>query len=341
MKALAAAFLFLAGCTHSSGSMWPDSVPPPLGEMMMVDALCELGRSELSEGLSGTWYEPVSRTLYAVQDTNARIVPFTIPNHGSARWTPGTPIALQGRPSATWDGEALSHAHGEFLVVADEGAGQIERFDHAGHYLGALPLPERFARPVRENKGIEGLSVSPDERFLFAANEAALEDEGPLATHALGTTVRILRRELASGRDEQRAYRTEPLGAGGDGEMGVSDIAALDDDVLLVLERGYQAGYGNTVRIFFVDFRQIDRASGLDRETPLLRKTLWVDFARLPARGAGHDSPQPNPILENYEALALGPTATEHLRELFVTSDDNASTHQRARILTLVGVLPP
>jgi hypothetical protein len=337
MKAMAAV-LVLVGCAHTGGSMTTGSDPAKPGEILFFDALCELGRSELSQGLSGTWFDPRTLTLYALQDTEPRIVPF-IADGSFKRWSTGEPIALQGRPSATWDGEALSHVHGEFLVVADEGAGQIERYDHGGHYLGTLALPERFARPVRENKGIEGLTVSPDERFVFAANEAALEDEGPLATHALGTTVRILRRDLTSGRDEQRAYRTEPLGAGGDGEMGVSDIAALDDDVLFVLERGYQAGYGNTVRIFRVDFRQLEPTGALDARTPRLRKDLIVDLALLSAPGAGHDSPQPNPILENYEALSLAPVATEDVQLVVLTSDDNVSSHQRARILVLHGIL--
>lgn len=333
-----AAVLVLVGCAHTGGSMTTGLEPARPGEGLQLADLCELDRNELSQGLSGTWFDPQQRTLYALQDTEPRIVPFNA-DASFERWTAGAPIALQGRPSATWDGEALSRAHGELLVIADEGAGQIERYDAGGHYLGTLALPERFARPVRENKGIEGLTVSPDERFLFAANEAALEDEGPLASHTLGTTVRILRRDLTSGRDEQRAYRTEPLGAGGDGEMGVSDIAALDDDVLLVLERGYQAGYGNTVRIFRVDFRQLEPTGALDAETPRLRKRLIVDLSLLHARVADHGSPQANPILENYEALAVGPTMTDDVRLLFVTSDDNASSDQRPRVLVLDGIL--
>jgi hypothetical protein len=298
-------------------------------------ALCELARSEISEGLSGTWFDPSTRTLFALQDTVPRIVPL-VASADFRSWTAGTPITLQGRPSAAWDGEALSHVDNEFLAIADEGAGRIERFDAAGRYLGALALPERFAQHARENKGVEGLVVSPGGRFLFVANEAALVDDGPLATHALGTTVRILRHELASGREEQRAYRTEPLGAGADGEMGVSDLTAISDDVLLVLERGYQAGYGNTVRIFRVDFRTGDVVSGgLDPATPLLRKTLVIDLAALPARGVSHDSPQPNPVLENYEALALGPEQRDGRRLLFVTADDNARSEQRPRILVL------
>ena len=48
-----------------------------------------------------------------------------------------------------------------------------------------------------------------------------------------------------------------------------------------------------------------------------------------------HPSTQPNPILDNYEALAIGPALADGRRLLFVTSDDNASASQVARVLVL------
>lgn len=55
----------------------------------------------------------------------------------------------------------------------------------------------------------------------------------------------------------------------------------------------------------------------------------------LPAGNTKHPGTQPNPILDNYEALAVGPTLADGRRLLFVTSDDNASTTQVARVLVL------
>lgn len=293
----------------------------------------DLPRTDATQGLSATWFDEGARVLYALEDTVPRIVPLAA-SDDFATWTPGDPIALTGRPDAAWDGEGLARAGDELLVVTVETTPLVERFDARGKYLGKVELPAHFADQSPGNKGLESLSVSPSGRFLFTANEAALTTDGELATKSAGTKVRILRRELESGRDEERSYVTEPLGAGGRGDMGVSDVTAIGDDVVLVLERGFQAGYGNTVRIFVADLAsQSDLAAPID-------KRLVVDLGSLPAEGIDHPATQPNPILDNYEALALGPVLPDGRRVVFVTSDDNASTEQVARVLALALRLP-
>jgi hypothetical protein len=188
-------------------------------------------------------------------------------------------------------------------------------------------MPAYFSEQATGNKGLESLAASPDGRYLFVANEAALTTDGAKATKSAGTTVRILRRELEGGADVEKKYTTEPLGEGGNiGDTGVSEVAALSDHELLVLERGYQPDYGSTVRIYRVD---------LDEDADVLTKALVVDLATLPSEGIDHPGTQPNPILDNYEALALGPTLEDGRLTLFVTSDDNGSAEQVARVLVL------
>lgn len=286
-------------------------------------AAFDLPRTGATQALSATWFDVETSTLFALQDTEPRIVPLAGSNDWKT-WTPGSPIALTGRPDATWDGEGLARAGDVFYAITVETTPLLERFDRAGRYLGAVDLPPVFAKQAPGNKGIESLSLAPSGKYLFAANEAALTTDGDVATKSKGTLVRILRRDLATGSDEERQYLTEPLGAGTGGDMGVSDVTAISDDAMLVLERGFQSGYGNTVRIFAVEF-----------SSPPLTKRLVVDLATLPADGLTHPSIQPNPILDNYEALALGPTLADGRRVVFVTSDDNASAGQVARILVL------
>jgi len=304
-----------------------------------VHALFDLPRMHSTHSLSGTAFDPATRTLFAIPDKDPMIVPL-VANADFTAFTVGTPLPLTGRVDTAWDGEGLVRADGGFIAVTQETVPLVERFDATGKRTGAITLPAHFAMQAPPgNKGMESLTISPSGRFLYTANENALVMDGSPSTKTRGTIVRILKRELATNKDIELAYRTEPLGAGGaTGDMGVADLAAVDDDVLLVLERGFQPDYGNTVRIFRVDLRtgtHVEGAPALSDATPVLTKTLIVDIGTLPPGSASHPGPEPNPILENYEALALGPTLADRSRLLFVTSDDNASATQVPRVLVL------
>ncbi|APR79592.1 Hypothetical protein A7982_04939 [Minicystis rosea] len=324
-----------AGTGGSADAGIPDATAPALELLAVVD----LPRMETTQGLSGTWFDAATHTLFAIQDLAPRLVPFTV-SDDLHTFTPGDPIDLTGRPDTAWDGEAVVRLGDELVAVTVETAPLVERFDATGHYLGAIEIPALFSQQTSNNKGLESLARSPSGNSLFTVNEAALTIDGPQPSKKVGTTVRILRRALDSVQDEQRAYRTEPLGEGTGGDVGVSDLLALSDTELLVLERGFQSDYGNTVRIFRVDFAapgavDVSAVASLDATTPVLEKTLVVDIGALPASGATHPGIEPNPLLDNFEALALGPTLADGRRAIFVTSDDNASATQVPRILVL------
>jgi hypothetical protein len=307
---------------------------PPDVELL---AVADLPRVDVTQGLSGTFFDATTGTLYAIQDTGPSLVPLS-PSADYRSWTPGSPIVLSGRPNPAWDGEGLAREGDTFIAVTDETVPLVERFDASGKYLDAVSTPARFAKQSPGNKGLESLSLSPSAKYLFTANEGALTTDGTLSTKSQGTLVRVLRRDLDTGADEEHAYRTEPLGPGTGGDMGVSDVTAIADGTVLVLERGYQTGYGNTVRIFRADLASspdVSSIDALDASTPVLEKSLVVDIGALPSDGVTHPGTQPNPILDNYEALALGPTLPDGRRVVFVTSDDNASAEQVARILAL------
>lgn len=297
----------------------------------------DLPRTSATQALSATYYDAATNTLWAMPDRTATLVPLA----GSAdfrTWTPGTPVPLTGRPGATWDGEGLTRIGEAWTAVTVETVPTVERFDAKGAFLGAVTMPAVYTHPRAGNKGLESLTSSPDGAFLFTANEQALEGDGPASTKAAGSVVRILRRELATGKETQHAYRTEGLGAGTGGDMGVSELAAISATRLLVLERGYQSDLGSTVRLFHVDLTgapDVQGEAALGATTPSVAKELVVDLGTLPADGFTHPGTQPNPILDNYEALALGPTLPDGRRLVFVTSDDNQSATQVARVLVL------
>jgi hypothetical protein len=107
----------------------------------------------------------------------------------------------------------------------------------------------------------------------------------------------------------------------------------LSDQALLVLERGYVPLLGNTVRIYRVTLAGAADVSG---QTSLaapgltpVTKTLLFDLAQCPPSGAPAREPQPNPLLDNFEGLAVGPVLPDGRRTLLLVGDDKwrALTH--------------
>ena len=338
MRRLLAAlpFLVVFGCettktdapapSSSSGADGGAETSTAEAKGVEVLGVIDLPRTADTESLSATYYDASTRTLHALCDKLPIVVPITIADDYASA-SVGKPLALTGRPDDSWDGEGLVRIGNELYAVTQETVPLVERFDESGAFVARVDVPAYFSDQATGNKGLESLAASPDGRFLFIANEAALTTDGAKATKTAGTTIRILRREIAGGAEIERKYGTEPLGEGGaTGDMGVSEIAALSDHELLVLERGFQPDFGSTVRIFRVD---------LDEDADVLTKTLVVDIATLPSDGISHPGTQPNPILDNYEALAIGPMLDDGRVTLFVTSDDNGSAEQVARILVL------
>jgi len=325
-----------AGADSGAGEDGGGTVPTSV----TVYSVFELPPTIPTQTLSAIAFEATTKTLYALRDIDARIVPLVSVDDYKT-WKAETPIQLTGRPSSGWDGEGLVLANGGFIAVTEETVPTVERFDATGKWLDKVAIPARFASQAQGNKGLESLTISPSGNYLFTANEGALTTDGPLATSSKGQLVRILRLDAtkpSNGGDEEHAYRTEPSSPSG-GTMGVTDLAALSDDTLLVLERGFKADYGNTVRIFRVEFGssvRVDAVASLDDMTPVLKKTLVVDLSELPSDGITHPGPQPNPILGNYEGMALGPTIADGRRLLFLITDDNASPiDQVSRVLVL------
>ena len=246
-------------------------------------------------------------------------------------------------------------------MVAQETSEAVFSVDRSGHgatRIGIPPLPG-----TRDNKGLESLGhvESAEGRYLFAANEQALESDGPVSTVERGTVVvvRILRRRLGGGDgggaggndsdsgsdhdDLEVAYQTEPVFAraskGGESDNGVSDIAVLSPERLLVLERAYVPGAGNAIRIYEVDLRgarDVREMADASAAAPVAKR-LVLDLALLPdARCAGPARPGPSRALENYEGMALGPLLPDGRRVLFLVSDDNCcESGQRPRLLAI------
>ncbi len=302
-------------------------------------------------GLSAMTYDQRRGVYYSLVDngpaatSEARFYTLRLPTKGG---TLGEPEILDvttlkdgsGQPftASNFDGEGITLTRRGDLLVSSETEPSIRRFSRDGVLLEEFPVPQKFkvapAGEGQRNQTFESLSLSPNGRSLFTANEGYLLADGETADGS--DRIRILHYE-DRGRDgfvpaEEFFYLADP-------GLGVVEIVALSEDELLILERGFQSGVGNTVRVYKVS---LDGAQDVSAEPSLaqpglepVEKELLVDLADCPPSGATMPGTQTNPLLDNYESLVLGPRLRGGERTLLLQSDDNFSAGQVTRVVAL------
>src|SRR5262245_32308939 len=138
------------------------------------------------------------------------------------------------------------------LLISDEYGPYIFEFTAHGHLLRRLEVPDSYAilNPSADanaellgnasgrqaNRGMEGLAITPNDRFLFGQMQNALiQDNGllPGTTTRVGVNGRILKLDLVTGKTREYVYRVDTIGGG----QGVSEIVAVNDHEFLVIER--------------------------------------------------------------------------------------------------------
>ncbi|HEY2204295.1 MAG TPA: esterase-like activity of phytase family protein [Pseudonocardia sp.] len=242
-----------------------------------------------------------------------------------------------GRPL---DSEAVVVDGNGDRLVTSETEPSVRRYAPDGTLRGRLPVPAPLlvapAGRGRVNLSFEGLALLPGGHTLLASMEAPLAgDSGGLVRFQTWTRTGD-RGQFRPG--DQYGYPADP-------GLGVAEVASVGDGRLLVLERGYITGIGNTVRLYLADPRpagDVGSAQQLTDPTDrrLIRKTLLADLGACPTLGATARAPQPNPLLDNVEGMAvLGGDPASGLRVLLV-SDDNQRTDQVTRLYDLA-VRPP
>ena len=170
--------------------------------------------------------------------------------------------------------------------------------------------------------------------------------EGPLSgdTTAPDTTAHRWLVYRSNGRGgyrlaEQVGYRTAPGNR-------IPEVAALSDDSVLVEEAAFSTVTGNSEQIYAVT--GLEHAPDVSRVPDLalapardiLSKTLVADLVRCPTLGAPAREAQANPLLDNYEGMAITANGPFGVVGVSLISDDNFSATQYTRVLNLALRLP-
>ncbi|WP_327002399.1 esterase-like activity of phytase family protein [Dactylosporangium sp. NBC_01737] len=247
--------------------------------------------------------------------------------------------AYDGR---TTDNEGLAVLPGGDFLVSSEAEPSIRVFGRDGVQQASLDVPARFAVTGSTPQGqatvdatLEGLTIAPAGTRIVAAMES------PLSSDADPT----LNRFLVYDRDQhgswqltkQITYRTERGNR-------VPEIQAYGADSLLVLEGSYSPGAGNSVSLYAVTgishAADVSGVANLSQgpASAVVTKSLVADLARCPALAAPTRQAQRNPLLDNFEGMAV----TEGPGDATVTliSDDNFAANQITRVLSLTVHLP-
>lgn len=311
-------------------------------------------------GLSGLTHV-ADDAYYAVRDSGGALFALTI---GVDRAT-GMPTngvvtgqtALAGRGDlecVAWD------AARRWVWVGDEDDGSIRAFDPAtGAERARATVPAVFDA-FRYNRSFEALTLRPDGLEMWACNEEALcrreaegrtakkaapvrattpdVDDGPRATRAHGTRVRLQRftrpaPEAAWTTAGQWMYVTDSVGGGdfaGKSRCGVSGLLCLGDGTLLVLEREMSIKKGKVLpsfrcRIYEIDFNHADDVA----DVVALKETARRPVAKRRLFGA-HTG------LAMYEGICLGPALADGSRSVLLISDGDDGAANRILAFRLV-----
>jgi hypothetical protein len=245
---------------------------------------------------------------------------------------PQSVVPLADENGTALDSEGLVIDRDGTRLITSETEPSVRRYAEDGRILDRLPVPAslRVAPAGRAvaNGTFEGLTLLPGGRTLLASMEYALAGDSP-------GIVRFQTWKRHGEHFEPGAQYAYPVDAG----LGVPEVQATPDGRLLVLERGFTSGVGNTVRLYVADPRHATDTSGTENLTGqagvrLIRKTLLTDIASCPSLGATAKQPQPNPLLDNIEGMAVTGRAGGRLKVLLV-SDDNQNAVQTTRFYFL------
>jgi|SRR6218665_140761 len=125
----------------------------------------------------------------------------------------------------------VSDEYGPHLVHFDQSGKTIERINPFGTGTGGRKIPLVFAKR-RPNRGMEGLTITPDGKMLVGIMQFPLYNPSSAAITG-SLAIRILTFEIATGKTRQYVYLMENASL-----QAVSEITAINNKTFLVLERG-------------------------------------------------------------------------------------------------------
>lgn len=262
----------------------------------------------------------------------------------------GDPLILRkpdGTPytGKTADNEGLAITPQGDYLVSSETEPTIRVFGRDGVEKASLPMPGNFGVTGKSARGqatdnatLEGLTLSPNGQTLVASMEGPLSGD-VTANDATAHRLLVYRKHGQTWNlEKQVGYRTQPGNR-------IPEVQFYGKDNLLVEEAAWSADRGNTAELYAVT--NLDTAPDVTAVPHLakapgcffLTKSRAVDVTALPSQGAPAHQTQTNPLMDNYEGMAV--TGGQYgVYDLSLISDDNFNPNQITRIVSVKASLP-
>lgn len=263
-------------------------------------------------------------------------------------------LPLEDDKKTSLDPEGLVRLPSGDFIFSSEGSSdakprvmpRISEMSATGVWKTDLPVPTKFLpektgqqkRGVQNNLSFEGLSATSDAKILFAAIEAPLTQDFV----ADGVWIRIIKYSRSTtgtyGVVAEYAYPLEKLSdteLGTEVFRGVSEILAISENQILVLERGVRLSTKNIITQTGTLYK-VDLSSGTDVASfgkLADGKFKGVEKTKVLDLESDLKKERSQKIVQNFEALSWGPPLADGRRSLLIMSDNNFSKKDSTELL--------
>lgn len=230
-----------------------------------------------------------------------------------------------GMPNGDMEGIAWHAATGTVFVGSEKTNDIFEYALDGKRTIRQMNMPECF-RHATANYGLESLAYNGQTATFWTCNESTLPTDGEQATSTNGVRnkIRLQAFDERLQPTHQYAYLMDSPVARKAMEhyaMGVSELCALDDGRLIVMEREFavpamKLGAYVVNKLYLVDTADAVDVAGVDSlrdDAPFVRKELLTEWkTRLTLF---------NHEIANYEGMCLGPTLKDGSQVILLISD--------------------
>ena len=279
--------------------------------------------NETLGGFSGITYNPLTKEYVLVADKPpARFVHFTLDSEGSLgiNWKSTRLLEPEPMQASELEGIAYNKQNNSYLVSDEQNKGtRIMELTSTAHFKRiVLPSNKPYLPLSSHNSGIEGLTISDNNQFLYYAFERPTDDCQDSGLITIGKI------DLQTSKVESYPYQLHSVPDDKLGTNGVSALLSWNDTTLLVMERAYIPNTGNIVRLYEVQLtgtgQKTETISCDNGKLRNLTSRLVYDFAAEPAMN-----------IDNAEGMCFNDDRTM----LFIITDNNFSKKQETQLVTL------